>query len=99
MFSTVTIKVQLHWLTIPNFRMREPRLKHIDVQYPFIREYIEIGIIKLEYYPTKDLVADALTKALPKQRHWITIKEMGLESLQQFRSGSDEISENLCNDD
>ena len=42
------------------------RTKHIDVQYHFITEYIKNRIITLEYCPTKDTVADALTKVLPK---------------------------------
>ncbi|TMC14556.1 MAG: DDE-type integrase/transposase/recombinase, partial [Chloroflexi bacterium] len=38
------------------------RTKHIDVQYHFVRECIEMGQIQLRYCPTEDMVADALTK-------------------------------------
>ena len=44
------------------------------------------------------MVADALTKALPKERHWILMQEMGLESSQQFNSGSVEMVD-LYDDD
>jgi len=40
--------------------------KHIEVHYHFIREEVERGTITLEYCSTSDMVADLLTKALPK---------------------------------
>jgi ribonuclease HI len=43
------------------------RTKHIDVRYRFIRQTVKQGAIALAYCPTEDMVADALTKALP---HW-----------------------------
>lgn len=55
------------------------RTKHIDVRYHHIRENVERGKIKIEFMPTNDMVADALTKALagPKNNHFC--KEMGLQ--------------------
>jgi len=55
------------------------RTKHIDIQYHFVRECVENGDIKLEYCPTADMVADALTKALPKERHWKLLEKMGMK--------------------
>ncbi|CAK1579746.1 unnamed protein product [Parnassius mnemosyne] len=43
------------------------RTKHIDVKYYFIREKVELGMIKINYVPSKDQLADILTKALPTQ--------------------------------
>jgi len=56
------------------------RTKHIDIQYHFVRECVENGDIELEYCPMADMVADALTKALPKDRHWMLLGRMGMES-------------------
>ena len=44
------------------------RTKHIDVRYHFIRWVVENGTLRLVYCPTADMVADALTKALPSPK-------------------------------
>jgi hypothetical protein len=33
----------------------------------------------LEYYATEDMLADALTKGLARDRHWKLLGEMGLQ--------------------
>jgi hypothetical protein len=43
-----------------------PRTKHIDVKYHYIRNCIDRKRVNLEYVRTTDMVADTLTKALPK---------------------------------
>ena len=43
------------------------RSKHIEVQYHYVREVIESGNVCLEYVPTGEMVADALTKNLNAQ--------------------------------
>ena len=42
------------------------RTKHIDVKYHYIRGMVETGIMKVDYVSTGDMVADTLTKALPR---------------------------------
>lgn len=41
------------------------RTKHIDIKFHFVRSQVENGNIELEYCPSKDMVADILTKSLP----------------------------------
>ena len=48
---------------------QHPKTKHIDIRYHFVRDLIEKGVIKLEYCPTADMVADILTKGLPQDTH------------------------------
>lgn len=42
------------------------RSKHIEVRYHHVRHLVSDGTIKIKYCPTADQLADALTKALPK---------------------------------
>ena len=56
------------------------RTKHIDVRFHFIRESTQNGLIKLVYLPTGEMVADLLTKPLPRERHEKHINSMGLQS-------------------
>ena len=45
------------------------RYRHIDtrIKYHFIREFVTNGILKIQYVPTDEQVADILTKALDKK--------------------------------
>ena len=45
------------------------RTKHIDIRYNFAREKIENGEIKVEYCNTSVMLADILTKPLPRHQH------------------------------
>jgi hypothetical protein len=45
------------------------RSKHIDIRYHSISDYVQRGIVKLEFVPTDEQVADILTKALPRGKH------------------------------
>jgi len=40
--------------------------KHIDIQYHFIQYTVQSSALDMIYCPTKDMVANILTKALPK---------------------------------
>jgi hypothetical protein len=44
------------------------RTKHINIQHHFVREKVEGGEVSLEYTPTGVIVADCLTKTLPREK-------------------------------
>src|SRR5437764_11196393 len=56
------------------------RTKHISIQYHFTRECVENGEIELVYVPTEDMIADGLTKALPKARFDQFVNLLGLHA-------------------
>jgi hypothetical protein len=57
------------------------RTKHIDIRYHFIREAVSGGVIELEYCPTNDMVADALTKPLARAKLGRFTEMLGLRSV------------------
>ena len=42
------------------------RVKHIDIQHHFVREKVESNEIEVEHIPSRDMIADCLTKPLPR---------------------------------
>ncbi|KAJ1299862.1 hypothetical protein OPQ81_002656 [Rhizoctonia solani] len=46
------------------------RAKHIDIAYNFIRDEIQQDRITVSFIPTRDNLADALTKPLSYNQHW-----------------------------
>ena len=42
------------------------RTKHIDICYRFVRDRVSLNEIVVDYCPTQDMVADIMTKGLPK---------------------------------
>jgi hypothetical protein len=57
------------------------RMKHIEVCYHFLKRMVKDGKIKLEYVPTTEQPADAMTKGLACEKHELFIGQMGLRRL------------------
>ena len=57
------------------------RMKHINIQFHFIRYTVEKGKIVLGYCPTEDMLADPLTKGLPSAKVKHFASQMGLCSV------------------
>jgi len=57
------------------------RSKHIDVIYHFAREHLISKEIEFVYISTDVMIADVLTKAVPKAKHLICMKGMGMHKL------------------
>jgi hypothetical protein len=53
-------------IAIANNAQYHGRLKHIDVRVHFVRDQVRAGQVRIEYCPTDQMVADIMTKPLPK---------------------------------
>ena len=42
------------------------KTKYINIRYYFIRDYINTKEINLKYIPTREIIANILTKLLPR---------------------------------
>ena len=60
--------------------MAHARTKHIDIRYHYVREAVQ-EVIKLQYCPTAQMIADLLTKPLPRGQFEILRLAMGMEAL------------------
>jgi len=56
------------------------RTKHISVRFHFVRDAYERNAIKTTYLPTSDMLADIMTKNLPRDAHWKHGRRLGLVS-------------------
>ena len=55
------------------------RMKHIDVKYHALREWVENGIVKVIRCGTEKMVADSLTKAVPVPKSRFCASGFGLQ--------------------
>jgi hypothetical protein len=54
------------------------RSKHIEIKYHFIGDRVQKGVVKLQYAPTNEQVADILTKGLPKGKFEYFQEKLGV---------------------
>ena len=54
------------------------RSKHIGIRYHFIKDYVHMGPMKLDYISTSKQVVDVLTKSLPRGKHVLFRHKMGV---------------------
>ena len=61
------------------------RSKHFGLEFDALREYIQLGEMKIKYKPTDELAADLLTKALGPAK-FIIFRDlmMGSERVQNY---------------
>jgi hypothetical protein len=63
------------------------RTKHIAVKYHYTRFKIDDGTITLKYCPTKQMIADSLTKPIDRKKFEWCRESMGVKSLEPLNLG------------
>jgi hypothetical protein len=66
--ATVLFEDNMGCISLASNPVMHKRSKHIDTRHHFVRDMVKGGIIKLCHVPTGEMVADALTKALPRPK-------------------------------
>nr|GEY94431.1 retrovirus-related Pol polyprotein from transposon TNT 1-94 [Tanacetum cinerariifolium] len=61
--------------------VQHSKMKHIAVQYHFIKEHVQKGMIELYFVKTDYQLADIFTKALPVDRFNYLVRRLGMRSL------------------
>ena len=59
----------------PMFRKKT---KHIDIQYHFVRDLVQKGVVEIIYCRTGEQVADIFTKALSKEKFYKFRDDLGI---------------------
>ena len=57
------------------------RTKHIDIHYHFVREGVQNRAIILKYVATGEMIANILTKPLPKHPFKKLVMELGMKTV------------------
>jgi hypothetical protein len=79
--------------------INNPRTKHINIKYHWIKDKITDGTIKIQYCPTDKMIADVLTKGLEHIKHNKFTNLLGLrKSSETIARGSVEIEERVSSD-
>lgn len=59
------------------------KLRHVDIHHHWVREKVQEGGLQVNYCPTKQMVADGLTKALPREAFLQFRNALGLDNLEK----------------
>ncbi|KAF7136791.1 hypothetical protein CNMCM5793_006309 [Aspergillus hiratsukae] len=63
----------------------QTRLRHVDIHNHWLRQEARMGRIRVEHCPTSKMLADGLTKALPRQKFEPFVEQLGLVDVSKWR--------------
>ena len=65
-------------ISITHNHVQHNRTKHVEIDWHFIKEKLDAGLIKIPYVSSKDQVAVVLTKGLAAKRFEDLICKLGM---------------------
>ena len=57
------------------------KTKHIDIKYNFVKDMVAHKKVNMKYIPTREMVADSLTKPIPRDIFIKHVKSQGLRRI------------------
>jgi hypothetical protein len=67
-------------------RLTHRRTRHIDIRYHVIRDHVKLGLVKVVFTGTKDMLADGMTKILGRPTHTLTFSKV-MKTGEQTKDG------------
>ena len=60
------------------------KLRHVDIHHHWLRQEVRNDRIRINWKPTAAMVADGLTKALPRQKHEAFVHQLNLVDIKDL---------------
>ncbi|HEY9845965.1 MAG TPA: Ty1/Copia family ribonuclease HI, partial [Candidatus Caenarcaniphilales bacterium] len=67
----------------------QTKLRHVDIHNHWLRQEVSAGKIKVEYVPSKEMIADGLTKVLPVNKWKGFLDQLGLVEIKNHTISND----------
>jgi hypothetical protein len=67
------------------------KLRHVDIHHFWLRQELQEGRVKVEYVPTKKMIANGLTKALGKGEFEEFLKQVGMTDVSAYLERNDDM--------
>ena len=65
-------------ILLTDHQSQHSRVRHVDLYWHWIRTKVRDGTILMRWIPTRNLIADVLTKGLDGPQHWILVHQLGM---------------------
>lgn len=76
-----TDNMQTYRILVTNDEKLLTRLRHVDIHNLWVKQQIQNNVVKVKWIRTLDMVADGMTKILPRQKHEDFVKMLNLKEI------------------